>query len=59
MGEITRLTATFDGYEPNSPSYLACDMAKTGENLKSLLETGAPLFGFLGPEAPATTTVPA
>jgi uncharacterized protein YndB with AHSA1/START domain len=44
MGEITRLTATFDGYEPGSPAYLACDMARTGENLKSVLETGAPLF---------------
>jgi hypothetical protein len=44
MGEVTKLTATFDGYAEDSPSYFACDMARTGDNLKSLLETGAPLF---------------
>jgi uncharacterized protein YndB with AHSA1/START domain len=43
MGEATKLTATFT-YEPDSPTYAACDMARTGDNLKSLLETGKPVF---------------
>jgi hypothetical protein len=43
MGEATKLTATFT-HDPDSPTYAACDMARTGDNLKSLLETGKPVF---------------
>jgi uncharacterized protein YndB with AHSA1/START domain len=43
MGEICKLTATFDRYAPESPTYAACDMAMTGSSLKSLLETGEAL----------------
>lgn len=43
LGAITKLTAVFDEYEEGSPSYAACDMARTGESLKSLLETGRAL----------------
>ena len=54
MGPITRLTATFDEYEDESPSYLACDMARTGDSLKSLLENGLLLFAD-GQAAPTVT----
>lgn len=49
MGDITKLTATFDQYEDGSPSYAACDLARTGDNLKSLLETGRPVFPLAAP----------
>ena len=44
VGPVTRLTATFDEYEDESASYVACDMARTGDSLKSLLESGTLLF---------------
>ena len=45
MGPVTRLTATFDEYEDDdSPTYIACDLARTGDSLKSLLENGTLLF---------------
>jgi hypothetical protein len=44
LGNITRLTATFDEYEEGSASYYACDMARTGDSLKTLLESGSRLF---------------
>jgi len=44
LGEVTKLTATFDGYEEGSAAYFACDMARTGDGLKYLLETGKDLF---------------
>ena len=48
FGEVCRLTAIFDQYEPNSASYgFACDtrggMEFTGSSIKSLLETGTPI----------------
>jgi len=43
MGEICKLTATFDRYTPGSPAYQSCGMAMTGSSLKSLLETGEAL----------------
>jgi uncharacterized protein YndB with AHSA1/START domain len=44
LGNVTRLTATFDEYEEGSASYYACDMARTGDSLKTLLESGTRLF---------------
>jgi len=44
VGNVTRLTATFDEYEDGSASYHACDMARTGDSLKTLLECGSRLF---------------
>jgi uncharacterized protein YndB with AHSA1/START domain len=44
VGEVTRLTATFAYQRDDSPTKAACDMARTGDNLKSLLETGKPIF---------------
>jgi hypothetical protein len=41
---VTKLTATFDEYEHGSPTYVACDMARTGDALKTLLESGILLF---------------
>lgn len=45
MGEICKLTATFDRYAPDSPAYrvAAQGMPRTGSALKSLLETGEAL----------------
>lgn len=51
LGEVTKLTATFDGYEDGSAAYYACDMARTGDGLKYLLETGKDLFEAV-PDAP-------
>jgi len=44
LGNVTKLTATFDEYEDGSLSYHACDMARTGDSLKTLLEVGSRLF---------------
>jgi hypothetical protein len=46
VGNVTRLTATFDEYEEGSASYHACDMARTGDSLKTLLESGTQLFAL-------------
>ncbi len=45
MGEICKLTATFDRYAPDSPAcrFSADGMPRTGSALKSLLETGEAL----------------
>lgn len=45
MSEICKLTATFDRYAPDSPTYRfsADGMPRTGSALKSLLETGEAL----------------
>jgi uncharacterized protein YndB with AHSA1/START domain len=43
MGDICKLTATFDRYAPGSLVYQQCGMAMTGSSLKSLLETGEAL----------------
>ncbi|HEX5501659.1 MAG TPA: SRPBCC domain-containing protein [Thermomicrobiales bacterium] len=51
LGELCKLTATFDHYAPDSPAYQHCalGMAMTGSSLKSLLETGAAL-AFAAPD---------
>jgi hypothetical protein len=46
LGRVTRLTATFDEYENGSASYHACDMDRTGDSLKTLLEAGSRLFAL-------------
>lgn len=53
FGDVCKLSAVFDDYEPDSPSFaFACDsrggMDLTGSSLKSLLETGSPLFLGVG-----------